>query len=56
MSSVAKGLSDKQDHDVDFGKKKHKVKVTPFLNGEISQMKVRRIKYVAIISTVYDVN
>lgn len=38
--NIAKGLSDKQDHDVDFGKKKHKVKVTPFLNGEISQMKI----------------
>lgn len=38
--NIAKRLSDKQDHDVDFGKKKHKVKVTPFLNGEISQMKI----------------
>ncbi|XP_042581252.1 interferon-induced 35 kDa protein homolog [Cyprinus carpio] len=38
--NIAKGLSDKQDHEVDFGKKKYKVKVTPFLNGEISQMEI----------------
>ncbi|XP_016332398.1 interferon-induced 35 kDa protein isoform X2 [Sinocyclocheilus anshuiensis] len=38
--NIAKCLSDKQDHEVDFGKKKYKVKVTPFLNGEISQMKI----------------
>lgn len=39
--NVAKRLSDKQDHEVDFGsRKKYKVKVTPFLNGEISQMKI----------------
>ncbi|XP_067268907.1 interferon-induced 35 kDa protein homolog isoform X2 [Pseudorasbora parva] len=37
---IAKHLSDKQDHEVDFGKKKYKVKVTPFLNGEIAQMKM----------------
>ncbi|XP_051745699.1 interferon-induced protein 35 [Ctenopharyngodon idella] len=38
--NIAKRLSDKQDHEVDFGKKKYKVKVTPFLNGEISQMMI----------------
>ncbi|XP_039543686.1 interferon-induced protein 35 [Pimephales promelas] len=38
--NIAKRLSDKQDHEVDFGRKKYKVKVTPFLNGEISQMKI----------------
>ncbi|XP_073687636.1 interferon-induced 35 kDa protein [Garra rufa] len=38
--NVAKQLSDKQDHEVEFGRKKYKVKVTPFLNGEISQMKI----------------
>ncbi|XP_059414036.1 interferon-induced 35 kDa protein homolog [Carassius carassius] len=38
--NIAKGLSDKQDHEVDFGKRKYRVKVTPFLNGEISQMSI----------------
>lgn len=38
--NIAKRLSDKQDHEVDFRRKKHKVKVTPFLNGEIAQMKI----------------
>ncbi|XP_051572928.1 interferon-induced protein 35 [Myxocyprinus asiaticus] len=36
---IAKGLTDKQDHEVEIEKnRKHKVKVTPFLNGEISQL------------------
>ncbi|XP_056608975.1 interferon-induced protein 35 [Triplophysa dalaica] len=40
--SVAKGLTDQQDHKVDIAKnQKHKVKVTPFLNGEISQLHTR---------------
>ncbi|TRY87815.1 hypothetical protein DNTS_015718 [Danionella cerebrum] len=38
--NVAKHLSDKQDHEVDFGKQKYKVKVTPFLNGKIIDMKI----------------
>ncbi|KAK2916273.1 hypothetical protein Q8A67_000647 [Cirrhinus molitorella] len=38
---IAKRLSDKQDHEVEFSsRKKHKVKITPFLNGEISQMDI----------------
>ncbi|KAI7803976.1 interferon-induced protein 35 [Triplophysa rosa] len=40
--SVAKGLTDQQDHKFDIVKgQKHKVKVTPFLNGEISQLHTR---------------
>ncbi|XP_051987503.1 interferon-induced 35 kDa protein homolog [Xyrauchen texanus] len=36
---IAKGLTDKQDHEIEIEKnKKHKVKVTPFLNGEISRL------------------
>ncbi|XP_067088124.1 interferon-induced protein 35 [Osmerus mordax] len=39
---VAKGLTDQQQHDVAFGKgKKHKVKVTPFLNGKITHFQTR---------------
>ncbi|XP_056309547.1 interferon-induced protein 35 isoform X1 [Danio aesculapii] len=38
--NVAKPLTDKQEHEVDFGKRKYKVKVTPFLNGKISEMKI----------------
>ncbi|RXN02593.1 interferon-induced 35 kDa -like protein [Labeo rohita] len=38
--NIAKQLCDKQDHEVEFGRKRYKVKVTPFLNGEISQMKI----------------
>lgn len=42
LSLVAKGLTDQQDHKVDIVKnQKDKVKVTPFLNGEISQLHVR---------------
>lgn len=43
---VAKGLTDKQMHEIDLDKgKKCKVKVTPFLNGEITLLKVRRTLY-----------
>lgn len=41
-TNVAKGLIDKQHHEVEFGKgNKHKVKVTPFLNGEIRLFKTK---------------
>ncbi|XP_010872390.2 interferon-induced 35 kDa protein homolog [Esox lucius] len=40
--NVAKGLTDKLYHDVEFDKKtKHSVKVTPFLNGEVTQLQTR---------------
>uniref|UniRef100_A0A3B1K378 Interferon-induced protein 35 n=1 Tax=Astyanax mexicanus TaxID=7994 RepID=A0A3B1K378_ASTMX len=40
-STIAKGLTDKQIHEVEIEKgKKHKVKVTPFLNGSITLLKV----------------
>ncbi|KAK3520134.1 hypothetical protein QTP70_015317, partial [Hemibagrus guttatus] len=39
-SNIAKGLTDKQVHEIEMDKgKKHKVKVTPFLNGEITLLK-----------------
>ncbi|KAL0993325.1 hypothetical protein UPYG_G00106140 [Umbra pygmaea] len=41
-NNVAKGLTDKLYHDVEFDKvKKHRVKVTPFLNGEITNFQTR---------------
>ncbi|CAB1342040.1 unnamed protein product [Coregonus sp. 'balchen'] len=41
-NNVAKGLTDKQYHDVEFEKgRKHSVKVTPFLNGEITSFQTR---------------
>ncbi|KAM4598691.1 interferon-induced 35 kDa protein [Polymixia lowei] len=40
--NIAKGLTDKQYHDVKFeSKKKHRVKVTPFLNGDITNLKTK---------------
>lgn len=43
---VAKGLTDKQVHEIEMDKgNKHKVKVTPFLNGEITLLKVGRTLY-----------
>lgn len=39
---VAKGLTDKQMHEVEMDRgKRCKIKVTPFLNGEITLLKVR---------------
>ncbi|XP_076121842.1 interferon-induced 35 kDa protein [Alosa pseudoharengus] len=39
---IAKGLTDEQDHEVKIdGEKKHKVKVTPFLNGKIADLQTR---------------
>ncbi|XP_012680090.2 interferon-induced protein 35 [Clupea harengus] len=41
-STIAKGLTDKQDHEVEMEKgKRHKVKVTPFLNGKIANFQIR---------------
>lgn len=41
-NNIAKGLTDKQYHDVEFEKgRKHSVKVTPFLNGEITSFQTR---------------
>ncbi|XP_076852790.1 interferon-induced 35 kDa protein [Brachyhypopomus gauderio] len=43
-NSISKGLTDKHFHDVEMEKgKKHKVKVTPFLNGEITSLQTHRI-------------
>ncbi|KAM3598935.1 uncharacterized protein V6R79_024414 [Siganus canaliculatus] len=36
---IAQGLIDKKDHEVDFQQAKHKVKVSPFLNGSITNLK-----------------
>lgn len=38
--SVARGLTDKEYHEVNFKNKKHRVRVTPFLNGKITNLKV----------------
>lgn len=37
---VAKGLTDKEYHDVNLQKTKHRVRVTPFVNGKISNLEV----------------
>ncbi|XP_071398669.1 interferon-induced 35 kDa protein [Centroberyx affinis] len=44
-TDVAKGLTEMQYHDVEFerGKKKHRVKVTPFLNGTITNLKTEQV-------------
>ncbi|XP_061079370.1 interferon-induced 35 kDa protein-like [Conger conger] len=40
--TVAKRLTDRQYHEVDMGDgKKHQVKVTPYLNGEITNLQTR---------------
>nr|XP_046187309.1 LOW QUALITY PROTEIN: interferon-induced 35 kDa protein homolog [Oncorhynchus gorbuscha] len=42
-NNIAKGLTGKLYHDVEFEKgRKHSVKVTPFLNGEITSFQVSR--------------
>lgn len=42
---VAKNLADKQYHDVEFVKgKKHRVMVTPFLNGKVTNFQTRLYK------------
>ncbi|XP_030646121.1 interferon-induced 35 kDa protein [Chanos chanos] len=39
-NNIAKDLTDKQDHEVEMEKgRRHKVKVTPFLNGDITELK-----------------
>lgn len=41
-NNLAKGLTDKQYHEVELDRgKKHKVKVTPFLNGEITDFQTK---------------
>ncbi|XP_045570243.1 interferon-induced 35 kDa protein homolog isoform X1 [Salmo salar] len=41
-NNIAKGLTDKQYHNVEFEKgRKHSVKVTPFLNGDITSFQTR---------------
>ncbi|KAI5097064.1 interferon-induced 35 kDa protein [Silurus meridionalis] len=43
-TNIAKGLTDKQVHEVEMERgKKFKVKVTPFLNGEITLLKTANI-------------
>ncbi|KAL4660533.1 interferon-induced 35 kDa protein-like [Arapaima gigas] len=39
-NNVAQGLVDKEYHEVQLPKKKHKVRVTPFLNGEIKNLQI----------------
>lgn len=39
-NSVAKGLTSKEYHDIKMFDKTYRVKVTPFLNGEIKHLKV----------------
>ncbi|KAI1896511.1 hypothetical protein AGOR_G00095530 [Albula goreensis] len=38
---VAKGLTDMEYHDVDLGKKKYRLRVTPFVNGKVTDLKTR---------------
>lgn len=42
-SDVAKGLTVTENHEVTLQKKKHKVRVTPFLNGTISNLKTEML-------------
>ncbi|XP_062264309.1 interferon-induced protein 35 [Platichthys flesus] len=39
--NIAKGLTEKEFHDVQFPKKIHTVRVTPFLNGKIVNLKTK---------------
>lgn len=41
LLSVASGLTDIEQHEVKLQQKKHKVRVTPFINGKITDFKVR---------------
>lgn len=38
---IAKGLTDTEHHDVKLQQKKHRVRVTPFLNGKIKNFKTK---------------
>ncbi|KPP71121.1 interferon-induced 35 kDa protein-like, partial [Scleropages formosus] len=38
--NVARGLVGREYHEIDVLKKKHKVRVTPFINGEIKELRV----------------
>lgn len=40
LPSVARGLTEAEYHEVKLSQKKHKVRVTPFLNGSITNLKV----------------
>ena len=40
LLSVARGLTDREFHDVGIQKKKHTLRVTPFLNGKIVNLEV----------------
>lgn len=59
-NNIAKGLTDKQDHEVETERgKRHKVKVTPFLNGKIAALQTRetvcqRSVLLTGISTIMD--
>ncbi|XP_071323483.1 interferon-induced 35 kDa protein [Trachinotus anak] len=39
--NISKGLTDTEYHDVKLQQKKHKVRVTPFLNGTITNLKTK---------------
>ncbi|XP_060945415.1 interferon-induced protein 35 [Limanda limanda] len=41
--NIAKGLTEKEFHDVKFPKKMHTVRVTPFLNGNIVNLKNKMV-------------
>ncbi|XP_049925988.1 interferon-induced protein 35 [Epinephelus moara] len=41
-NDIARGLTDKEHHDVELSqKKRHRVRVTPFLNGKITNLKTK---------------
>lgn len=42
LPSVAEHLAVKEHHKIDFNKNKHTVRVTPFVNGKITNLKVRK--------------
>ncbi|XP_029363643.1 interferon-induced 35 kDa protein [Echeneis naucrates] len=39
--NIARGLTDKEHHEVNLGQKKHRVRVTPFLNGTITNLQTK---------------
>lgn len=50
LSLVAVGLTDKQTHEIEMDRgKRCKVKVTPFLNGEITLLEVRGVSMTRLI-------
>lgn len=40
LPPVAKGLTDKEFHEVKLKNTKHRVRVTPFVNGNITNLEV----------------